>query len=334
MNSNSFTATPFEPAFRLAPVRRPPALTDRPEDMPIIVTPRRLPPRRRQSIPGLELVFAAGTLAILAIFAARLVERGERVPVVERLAQKRVASGQVDSIEPVAPAHGRGQRGMPGRSRQSPVTVSTGPGALPVGPSSKAEESVEELIASGLKACSEGWFDAADDFGTEAMRLAPHDPRGHGIRVLTAYLRQYPALADEAIDRMNGAVEVDLGRRYGRAAFVDRHDDELVFMANGRHVRLSLKQFKAIDGARFQVARQFLENGHQAANDLILGAAHLVMQINEAGVYRPQADAGRDAARLRWQAAAQSSEKVVADHAQDLLALLEESADSVAMAAR
>lgn len=333
MSSISFTATPFEPAFRVPPVPSPPAIAVRPDDVPIVVAPRRLPPRRRQSTPVLELVFATGTLAILAIFALRLVERVQPVVVAERPAEPRVTPAQVDPIEPVAPAPGKGQHGTPGQSGQSRVTVGTGAGTPPVGPPSQAGKSVAELIASGLKACREGRFDAADDLGTEAMRLAPHDPRGHGIRVLTAYLRQYPALADEAIDRMNGAVEVDLGR-YGRAAFVDRHDDELVFMANGRHVRLSLEKFKAINGARFQVTRQFLENGHQAANDLILGAVHLVMQIDEAGVYRPQDDAGRDAARLRWQAAAQSSENVVADHAQNLLVLLEASADPAAMAAR
>ena len=86
------------------------------------------------------------------------------------------------------------------------------------------------------------------------MQVAPNDPRGHGTRVLTAYVRQYPALADEATDRMNGAVEVDLGGRYGRAAFVDRHGDELVFAANERHVQLSLKQFSIIKSDRFQVS--------------------------------------------------------------------------------
>lgn len=334
MNSINNTETPFEPAFRLPPIPRPPAITERSGDVPIDVAPRRLTPRRRQGIPGFELVFAAGTLAILGLFAMRLVERVQPVVVAERPVQLRVTTGQVASIEPVAPAQGKGQHGTPGQSGQSQVTVSTGAVAPPVGPASKAGESVEELIASGLKACREGRFDAADDLGTEAARLAPHDPRGHGIRVLTAYLRQYPALSDEAIDRMNGAVEVDLGRRYGRAAFVDRHDDELVFMANGRHVRLSLEEFNAINGARFQVTRQYLENGHQAANDLILGAFHLVKQIDEAGVYRPQSDAGRDAARLRWEAVAQSSETEVADHAQYLLALLEPSLEQATGAAQ
>ena len=329
MSSISFNATPFEPAFRLPPTPRPPAITVRPDDVPIVVAPRRLPPRRQQSIPVLELLFAAGTLAILAIFALRLVERVQPVVVVDRPDQPRVTLAPVD---PIAPAHGKGQYGTPGQSGQSPVTVSREAEAPPVGPSSEARKSVEELIASGLKACREGWFDAADDLGTEATRLAPHDPRGHGIRVLTAYLRQYPDLADEAIDRMNGAVEVDLGRRYGIGAFVERSGDEVVFMAKGRHERFTIREFNSLDGVRFRVTRQFLENGRQPANDLILGAVHYVKQLDETGAYRPDAAGVKQAVSRRWETAAQSFDQQVASHAQALLSLLDDSGRQVANA--
>jgi hypothetical protein len=335
MSTVSFTATRFEPVFRLPPP--PPSLVHNtdpdvlPPVLPIVVPRRRSLRRPKQSLPVMEAAFAGGTLLILALFAMSLVDRIQphlRVVANHPLQNPRQ---RVQPADQVAVAQGRGAQGKKGTNTNTTGNGQGGAGGASIGPAASSPQECEEYVAAGIQACREGRFAAADDFGRKATKASPKDHRGQAVRLLAAYLQQYQGLTDEAIDRMNGAVEVDLGRPHGISAFVDRHDDEVVFIANGRHVTFGLREFKALNGVRFQVTRQFLENGRQPANDLILGAIHFVMQLDDNGVYRADGDGSRQAASLRWQAAAGTHDAQVAGHAQALLSLLDDSGRRVAV---
>jgi hypothetical protein len=70
-------------------------------------------------------------------------------------------------------------------------------------------------------------------------------------------------------------------------------------MAKGRHLRLTIREFNAIDGARFRVTKQYLENGQQPANDLILGAMHYPKQLKRDGTFDQAGTVSLQAARDR-----------------------------------
>lgn len=313
------SADHIQPAFRLPPVPRTVASRSTTEDVIFVTTPRRRPRRRREHGPGLELAFAGGTLAILAIFALNLVDRIQ--PVTPDQPRQHTRRNDAASDRIVA-LKGRGGVGTPPADSQTPVTAGAGTANRRSAAPPTPQHEVDQIVNDAITACREGRFDAADDLARTIMRAAAKDPRGPSIRVLVAYLRQYPALADEAIDRMNGAVEVDLGRRHGTGMFVERDGDTLVFFAEGRHVRLSVREFKALDTVSFQVTRKFLENGRQPANDLILGAVHFVLQLDETGAYQNDGETSRRAARDRWESVARGHERNTADHARALLPLL------------
>jgi hypothetical protein len=266
------------------------------------------------------MAIVAGLLVFLSYFALNLIDKLQLAGAAAN--QTAARPGAKATVPSVALGGGAPVSVVP---RPNPSAV---PSPDPVAPKpviTPPEEDIEQRVQDGIRACREGLFVAAVDLGREVARLAPNDPRGKAVQLLALYAEQYPRLADEAIDRMNGAVEVYLGRRYGLGAFVERIDDDLVFMAKGRHVRFTVREFNALDGVRFRVTKQYLENGNQPANDLILCAMHRATQLKADGTFDQTGALSLQAARDRWETAARSHDDQVADHARSLLSLLEAS---------
>lgn len=269
----------------------------------------------------------AGMVLVMLAVAAKLIMDSER-PTFER--PQRQTPMRVPQADRVVVPQGQGASGP--SSRKLSTVAPGGMAGSGIGCQPPPAEDIHSFVDQAIIACREGRFDDADDLGRKAMQAAPRDARGQAVRLLPAYLRQYSDLADQAVDRMNGSTEVDLGGRHGVGAFVERSGDEVVFMAKGRHVRFTLREFNSLDGVRFRVTRQFLENGRHPANDLILGAIHYVKQLEETGTYRPNAAGVKQAVRRRWETAAQGFDQTVTSHAQALLSLLDDSGRQVANA--
>jgi hypothetical protein len=324
VHTTHFTATTFQPAFHAPPAPFVRNGISQSDEFPRVVTIRQTPRRHKQHLPVLEVAMT-GVVLVMVAFAAKLImdlpprtfERTQR-PTTQRATQ----------VDRVVVPQGQGAPGQGGR-RSSEVAqdgrIAVGVGCQPV-----PGEDVRSYVEQAILACREGRFDDADELGRKAMRAAPRDPRVQAVRLLPAYLRQYSDLADEAIDRMNGSTEVDLGPRHGVGAFVERSGDEVVFMAKGRNVGFSLREFNSLNGVRFRVTRQFLENGRQPANDLILGAVHYVKQLDETGTFTANGAAVKQAASRRWETAAQGFDQQVASHAQALLSLLDDAGNQMA----
>jgi len=315
MSTASFHATHFEPVFRMPPAPPRLHLIEQSGDVLPVIRTHRPPKRRTQRVPVLEVAIVGGVLLFLSYFVLNLIERLQPVEPQPRPAV--IPTGSQAIIPQVA---------IGGGEPKSPPHAQIAPGVPPATPTpivNPAEQDVEQLIADSIKACQEGRFEAAVKLGSKAAQLAPHDSRGVAVQLLALYAEQYPGLADEAIDRMNGAVELDLGPRYGVGAFVERQGDELVFRASGRQVRLTVRQFRALDGVRFRVTEQYLVNGNKPANDIILGSMHFAKQLKPDGTLDATKTVSQQAARNRWETAARSHDAQVADHARALLSLLD-----------
>lgn len=320
MNTASLRVTPFEPAFQMPPVPSGLRGSEPSSALPPVIRTHRPARHRRQQVPVLEMAIVGGILLFLSYFACNLVDKLQ----LAGAAANQTASRPIEKATVPAVAQGGG---APGSTDPRPIPP-VDPSPDPVAPQlviTPPEEDIEQLVEDGVKACREGRFEAAVDLGHKVARLAPNDPRGTAVQLLALYAEQYPKLADEAVDRMNGAVEVDLGRRYSVGAFVERNGDEIAFMARGRHVRFAAREFNALDGVRFRVTKQYLENGNQPANDLILGAIHFPNQLKRDGTFDQTGVPSQQAARDCWEAAARSHDDQVADHGRSLLSLLEAS---------
>jgi hypothetical protein len=318
MNDPLARVRSVEPVFQMPPA--PSGLrSNEPSNDSAPVIRTGLPPRRRrQRLPIAEMAIVAGLLVFLSYFALNLIDK---LQLAKRPANQITGLTTEKAVIP-AVSQGGGAPSSVDPHPSPPVVSSPEPDA-PQAVVNPPEQDIEQLVQDGIKACREGRFEAAVELGGEIARLAPQDPRGEAVQLLALYLEQYPQLADEAVDRMNGAVEVYLGRRHGVGAFVERDGEELVFMAKGRHVRLTIREFNAIDGARFRVTKQYLQNGKKPANDLILGAMHYPKQLKPDGTFDQTGRLSLQAARDRWEAAALSNDDQVAGHARSLLWLLE-----------
>jgi hypothetical protein len=326
MHHAGFHATRFTPALHVPPAPAAHSGLNRREQLPRIVVTRPTSRRRSQLTSALTVGLACGIFlgAGLAVMLPAIL----RHATAEQTPPERDRH-QILQSEPMSVARGQGKAGQRHTDTRPVRSISL----AQVGAIARQEPPAKDIdisIDKALQACRDGRFDDADGLGSDAMRLAPRDPRGQAVRLLAAYVRQYPDLADHAVDAMNGTVEVDLGRRYGVGAFVERAGDEIVFLARGRHERFTVGRFNSLDGVRFRVTRQFLENGRQPANDLILGAVHFVQQRDETGAFQADGSGVHQAAQARWTAASRSTDPLIADHARALLSLLDESGKSIA----
>lgn len=238
--------------------------------------------------------------------------------------------------------HGGGKQGA-GASRkiQSPLPppdVSLGEGSGSKPPSKPASEpepaprprpqpkgnltAAFAHLKTALQNVRKGFFDEADLDAQKAFKAAPGCGEAEAMRIVVGYVRQYTSLADEALAALNENDVVDLGPKYGRAAFISRGDDgSITFQVKGRPKPFPPASLDKIPGFRFRVTESFLDNEEKPANDLILGAYHLVSKLDGDGTVNP---AGAiDAARERCRKAAGSGHEQSREEAGMLLLILD-----------
>jgi hypothetical protein len=216
--------------------------------------------------------------------------------------------------------------GKASRLKPEPEPPPPVPGPKPTKP--KGDQDAAELhLKSALANVGKGFFDEADLDAQKALMAAPACDEAQAMRIAVAYLRQYSKFADEAMAAINENNVVDLGPKHGQAAFIDRNvvDGSIKFQVKGRPKWFTIEELSAISGLRFRVTRDFLDNGNEPANDLILGAYHFMKRVDgEGNVDRKGAvDAARDAARRRWEKAAASGSEEIVEQAQLLQKLLQ-----------
>lgn len=176
------------------------------------------------------------------------------------------------------------------------------------------------LVHESLAAAKHGEFGKANDLANEARQLASDHPAATGAWYLAAYAKNYPDLADEALEKMGGD-DIYLGAKYGRVAFVERDEDTYKFRWRGGKLELSLAELKKMDDVRFGLTRKYLDNANHTANHLILAAVHYLKNIDETGRYNleePVTCLG--AAVARCEIAVGKGDEV-SEHARQMLAL-------------
>jgi hypothetical protein len=180
------------------------------------------------------------------------------------------------------------------------------------------------LVMRSLEAAKDGRFASANDLAKQALRVFPQHRAAVGAWLLAGYGQQYTKLADERLAQLNNNNdEIELGTRYGRAAFIERNDDVYTLRCRGSNKEFTVQQLNGMNGVRFRITRQFLDNADLPANNLILAAVHHLKSIDETGNYNhANADACLDAAVARCQKAASRSD-VVAEQAKQILELFD-----------
>lgn len=178
----------------------------------------------------------------------------------------------------------------------------------------------DALVHESLKAAKQGMFGKANDLADEARQLAYDHPAATGAWYLAAYAEKYPALAYEALEKLNGD-DIYLGRKYGRVAFVEREGDIYKFRWRGGKLELTLAELQKMDDVRFEMTRKYLDNADFTANHLILAAIHHLKNIDETGRYNlKQPEKCLEAAVARCEKAAGQGDEA-AKHAGHMLAL-------------
>jgi hypothetical protein len=192
---------------------------------------------------------------------------------------------------------------------------------------SKDQVQVQPTVADrhlreSLESLRKGHFDEADLSAEKALRANPGDVRAEGMRLVVAYLQQYPVLADQALDSLNpNDTEIDLGGRNGKAAFVERNGDVLTLRLPGGNKPFSVDEINGMPGARFRITKAFLERNGSPANHLILGARIFVTQQDERGRVDPKRSC--DLAETQWRKAASSDDATCVEHANLMLNVLD-----------
>lgn len=323
------SSVPFDhlcPGPRPAIPPVPPPAREPDPGLPHIRTHRHRSRRRRDALPAFEIVFTLACLGVVAGVVVILASRLDPAPTpAPALAEaKRPPKTASKSAQAASRKTGDGlmRSGGTGTDRQP---------ARRAGRTRMTSVDFDAEIDVVLTFCRASRFAEAKQRARTAALRAADDPRCLGLRLLVLYLEQYPGLAEQAIDRMNETVEIDLGHPFGCAAFVERTGDTLLFRIQGGRIEFSVAEFKALDGVCFRRTRQFLEAGRRPANDLILGAFHFVHELDDTGGADPTGHRARADARTRWQAAAGAGDEKVANDARALLSLLD---DPTAQAAR
>ena len=216
--------------------------------------------------------------------------------------------------EPVKPDAGGGAT-KPPRPRPGPMLRPNNP---PAGNRATADPHMK----AALENCRRGFFDEAVLDTQKACEVDPESEEAEAMQVAVAYLRQYSALADDAMAALNENCVVDLGPKHGQAAFLERDatDGGITFQVKGRPMKFPAEELGKMTGLRFRVTRDFLDNAENPANNLILGVYHFVMRVDDKG--NPDRRRSLDAARGRWGKAAKSSDRESEEQAALLLGLL------------
>jgi hypothetical protein len=196
--------------------------------------------------------------------------------------------------------------------------------ASPNNQKAETHAQASDLVLASLKSAKQGMFTKANDLVEEARHICPDHPGATGAWYLAAYAEKYSNLADEALTRLNGANDsVDLGPKFGRGAFIERNEDEYTFRCRGKNTKFPLAKLNAMDGVRFGITRQFLDNADLPANHLILAGIHYLKDIDETGRYNHKSREKCVAAAVDRCERVTSREDDVAEHATHMLALFE-----------
>lgn len=293
-----------------------------PSESPVIIVRTRRYRGPQQSalamlMPVFSVLWAVGLVGLIA-YAMSL---GPRKPMIVR----KVTPPKVVTVAPRESARPLPQRGEGRDARQVRHVVydksdrreQTSP--TPVVRSLDHTERADALVIESLAAAREGLFVKANDLAQEAIRLCPEHPAATGAWYLAAYAQQYPKLADEAMERLNG--DVDLGPKYGIAAFIERNGDTYTFRCRGGNRKFTSRQLGAMNGVRFRITRQFLDNAENPANELILAAVHYLKRIDTSGNQNlTNPAASLDAAVARCTNATRGADGL-AEHAEHVMAL-------------
>ena len=186
--------------------------------------------------------------------------------------------------------------------------------AAPLNVNKEAFQHVKQAVEN----CRKGNFKEADFDAQKALKINPRFEEAKTVRILIGYAKQYPKLATGAENALNENCEVDLGRKYGRAWFIEKDDESVTFRTKGQNKRFSRKELQGIPGVRFRITQQFLANANNPANDLILGAFQFLRHVDANGNDLP---AGIVSTPSHWKKATESQEEEFREHAKLLIKL-------------
>jgi hypothetical protein len=208
----------------------------------------------------------------------------------QRGAGAKLGVGEITPARPVVRLGG----GKPAATGTIANTQKPGEGGSELAPTAGVADAHKQL-EDALKLARQGSFDEALRLTQRASKALPDQSEGLGL--IVEYAGQYTQLADQARQALNGSNEVDLGRPYGKAQFVEQDANQITFFAKGKHERFTIEKFNSLMGVRFRVTRDFLDNAENPANDLILGACHFLMKVSDKGEQGAGSDGTREAER-------------------------------------
>lgn len=309
---------PLDRRPRAVPPPPPPAPTHMHQpsaaDPPIVVRPT--VPRRRPGFDAENLLGILGMLVMLVVagVGAKLFYDEWWKDTVRPVPPRPPGITKVDPPPVVEPGKGGPKpRPKPDPAPPRPVV------RKPRGDLAAAFVHLKSALANVRK----GFFDEADLDAQKALMTSPDCDEAQALRLMVAYVRQYPDLADEALAALNENDIVDLGPKNGEAAFLSRDDDGSIrFRVKGQTKSFSSRQLSSMSDVRFRVTESFLDHANNPANDLILGACHFAKNLDGDGNVA-QGNAASDAARERWRKAEMAGAGQIGEQAGMLLKLLD-----------
>lgn len=296
----------------------PPVPPATPESSDTDFNIRRYAPRKRRSFDWENFTSLVGVLVLLGVggllvgmFLNRstfdlLIRRQRREPqVIEQPQRLQVPGGGGSANKSLR------------KNPPSKDNTQTSPSQVPVQPSV-----ADGHLRDSLESLRKGHFDEADLSAAKALQASPGDLRAEGMRLVIAYLQQYPELADQALNSLNtNDTEIDLGGKHGKAAFVERDGDVFTLRVKGKNEKFAIKEINGLPGARFRITQAFLDRNGSPANDLILGARIFVSQQDVRGRIDPERSC--DLAQNHWRKAASSDDATCVEHANLMLNVLD-----------
>lgn len=289
-------------------------------DLPIVIRSR---VTRRQSGLGYgKTTTAAAALCACAAFAfgaGIFVEQWWREHKTTAIKQRPVLRHAVSAEQRRGPRPGQGSEIKLVAAAKKPADREASSSKQKQIAKSQNNDEARKNLTQAIAAARKGAHDEATPLIRSAARALPAE--SEGLNLSLAYFEQYPGLADKARLALNGNSEVDLGPQLGRAQFVEQDSDSITFFARGKHERMTLEQFNELEGVRFRVTRDYLDRAASPVNDLILGASHFLLQIDDDG--KADVTKARDAAQRRFQSAIRSMNRNFADEGTAMMKTLD-----------
>jgi hypothetical protein len=160
------------------------------------------------------------------------------------------------------------------------------------------------LVAESLGKMRIGHFDEARHLASEALKFEPGNHIAKALLYLAAYVERYEPLADTAFAGLPRGAEVDLGKGFGLAEFIERDGDSWAFMCRGRHRNFTTAQLKDV-ARRFRITERWVHEFGTPTDQLTLGAIHIVKRLKAHGTMVQDhngqpCDECLEAAKARW----------------------------------